>query len=173
MEIHFRKRGYPKKIVREAKQKAKLANRKDALDYKHKTKQNRVPFIITHNPLNPPLKIWHTTHFDLIKANQRLREAIPEIPIIGERKCKSLRHLLMPSHLPRVNWIDSPPGCQICSKQRCVICRDHLTPGRTFTSDQTGEIFNIREGMTCTTSGIICDRAQDNPTKVEKCRTEI
>ena len=154
MAKHFKHRGYPKKIIREAQTKARSIDRKDALIYKPKQQQNRVPFIVTHNPLNPPLRTWHNTHFDLLKANQRLKKAIPDLPILGERKCKSLRHLLMPSQLPRVNSV-GPPGCQTCDKQRCIICRDHLVSGRTFTSDRTGESFNIRECMTCTTSGII------------------
>ena len=154
MAKHFKHRGYPKKIIREAQTKARSIDRKDALIYKPKQQQNRVPFIVTHNPLNPPLRTWHNTHFDLLKANQRLKKAIPDLPILGERKCKSLRHLLMPSQLPRVNSA-GPPGCQTCDKQRCIICRDHLVSGRTFTSDRTGESFNIRECMTCTTSGII------------------
>ena len=116
---HFKRRGYPKKIIREALTKAKSVDRKDALTYRQKPQQNRVPFIVTHNPLNPPLRTWHNTNFDLLKANQRLKHANPDIPIIGERKCKSLRHLLMPTQLP---W-HSYPGHSLLTNQVVIFMR--------------------------------------------------
>ena len=61
----------------------------------------------------------------------------------------------MQSQLPRVILKDSQTGCHTCTKQRCIICKDHLAVGSTFTSDQTAELFTIRENMTCTTTGII------------------
>eukprot|EP00745_Piridium_sociabile_P013804 TRINITY_DN2026_c0_g1_i5.p1 TRINITY_DN2026_c0_g1~~TRINITY_DN2026_c0_g1_i5.p1 ORF type:complete len:690 (-),score=105.99 TRINITY_DN2026_c0_g1_i5:520-2589(-) len=153
MELNLLKRGYPKKLIQKSKYTAKQTSRESALTYKHKAKQTRVPFIITHNPRNPPLKTWHNTQFEILQANERLKKAIPEVPIIGERKCRSLRDILMPSTLPIVKD-QTPPGCFVCDKQ-CIICKQHFTPNKTFQSDQTGETFTIREKLTCTSTGII------------------
>ena len=49
-------RGYKKSIIDQAFQRASLKPRSDTLTYTNKSKHSRVPFIITHNPRNPPLR---------------------------------------------------------------------------------------------------------------------
>ena len=60
----------------------------------------------------------------------------------------------MPSDLPFEKETLIPTGCYRCDKQ-CITCRLHVVEGKTFSSNQTGDIFTVREGMTCETAGII------------------
>ena len=129
--------------------------REEALKQSGKVQQTRVPFVVTFNPRNPPLRKWHNTHFEVLRANQRLREAIPEPPIVGERRCRSLRDLLMPSNLPSLRDPSKPPGCFKCTATRCVTCKEHLEESGTFSSGITGETFTIREHVTCESSNIV------------------
>ena len=57
----------------------------------------------------------------------------------------------MPSALP-LPTIENP-GCVPCGK--CVVCRDHLLQTLTFTSSTTGEVFTIREHLSCESTNIV------------------
>ena len=53
---YFLERGYKKSIIERAVKRASLQPRADTLIYTNKDTGNRVPFVITHNPRNPPLR---------------------------------------------------------------------------------------------------------------------
>ena len=93
-----------------------------------------------------------------------MRLAMPEVPIVGERNCSSLRNILMPSILPRRTMFSSV-GSHKCSAKRCVVCRVHLVECNSFTSDQTGETFHIRDSMYCKSTHVIyllyCAKCKD------------
>ena len=72
--------------------------------------------------------------------------------IVGERNCRSIRDILMPSILPR--HTTSTVGTHKCSKG-CVLCREHFVECTSFASDQTGETFSIRDSMNCKSDGVI------------------
>ena len=82
--------------------------------------------------------------------------AIPDVPILGERNCRSLRSILMPSQLPTTNvQPQDHQGVHPCQSDRCVICRLHLNTGKTFTSQITKQTFNIRYTLSCNSSNVI------------------
>ncbi|KAL8604186.1 hypothetical protein ACOMHN_014754 [Nucella lapillus] len=82
-----------------------------------------------------------------------MSKVMPAPPILAERKCHSLKTLLMPSPLPIPN--DDDAGCFRCMADRCVLCRDHVVQTRTFTSHTTGESFNIRHKLSCDSPNIV------------------
>ena len=82
-----------------------------------------------------------------------MKHVLPEAPICGERNCRSLRDILMPSVLPPP--IEANPGCHRCQRRKCVICEKHLAEVSTFMSCRTGESFNIRGNYTCDTKNIV------------------
>ncbi|KAL8597983.1 hypothetical protein ACOMHN_011408 [Nucella lapillus] len=92
-----------------------------------------------------------------------MSKAMPAPPILAERKCYSLKTLLMPSPLPIPN--DDDAGCFRCMADRCVLCRDHVVQTRTFTSHTTGEYFNIRHKLSCDSPNIVyllyCDACHE------------
>ena len=116
-------------------------------------KHNRVPFVLNHNPQNPPIHEWLRSAQSHLHRSSRMREAMPELPIVGLRNPKSLRNILMPSSLPPLLPTPSP-GVHKCSK-KCVICSIHLDITPSFVSSVTQEIFHIRDPLSCESENII------------------
>ena len=165
MVEHFVSRGHRRQEVEEALEKAKQTSRSDLLTYKPKVANSRTPLIVTHHPSNPPLRSWLRELQGTLHASDRLKRAIPEPPILGERNSKSLRNLLMPSSLP-AQPDPHPVGFYKCTK-RCVLCQEHCVESKTFSSHQTKESFHIRHYTNCQTENIIyllfcdlCDKSQ-------------
>ena len=82
-----------------------------------------------------------------------MRTVIPNVPVVGERNCKSLRDILMPSILP-ITLDTASPGSHKCDK-KCILCREHFVKQTSFTSDITNETFEIRHHLTCLTENFI------------------
>ena len=147
-------RGYPPKTVHEAMNRVKMTPRLEALKYTPKHTDDRTPFIITHNPRNPPLHQWLREGQHTLQSSSRMQRAMPLMPVVGERNARTLSTILMPSVLPPNTPRDQQPGSHKCDKT-CVICREHLINATTFSSDTTSETFTIRHFMTCTSTNII------------------
>ena len=153
MSEQFKQRGYSARCVSNAIERVSSLPRASTLEYKEKVESNRVPFVITHNPRNPPLRQILKDKHPTLHLSEKMRLAMPLPPVIGERNCKSLRDILMPSILP-VNVDTSSPGSTKCTKG-CVLCKEHLVETSTFSSDRTGELFHIRHRMSCNTENVI------------------
>ena len=150
---YFLERGFKKSVIDQAIDRANLIPRSVALTYSKRINKDRVPFIITHNPRNPPLRqILSQQHTDMIRDG-RMNAAVPHVPVVGERNCKSLQNILMPSVLP-ITLNTTTPGSFKCNKT-CILCREHMVQTTTFTSDRTGESFTIRHHMTCQVQNFI------------------
>jgi hypothetical protein len=151
----LRKRGHSWKTINSAKAKVFKMSRTQCLQYQHRRKSSRVPFVLTHHPDNPPIRTWlHDLHKDMTDNSDRMKHAVPETPVVGERQARSLKTILMPSTLPPVPD-PRPPGCYKCQASRCVMCRDHLVTGNSFVSQHTGEVFTHRHTFSCTSENII------------------
>ena len=152
---HLLDRHYPRHIVDKAFQKVKSTPRSQTLEYKQKTHTERTPFIVTHNPHNPPLRHWFQQYLHILHTSSRLQKAIPSPPLLGERNSKSIKNILMPSSVPTPRDCTLNPGSYKCDKQRCVVCTTHLQETHTFSSDHTSETFTIRHNMTCETTNLV------------------
>ena len=154
MEGRFLRRGHHLKNVQEARARASNTPRSETLQYKPKQSTNRTPFIVTYHPSNPPVRSWFTElQTSVLHTSRRMQQALPHPPVLGERNCKSLRSLLMPSILPTPP--DADPGCFRCDKRPCIICTSHLLKTSTFNSSTTKESFQIRHRRTCQSSNIV------------------
>jgi len=157
----FTRRGYPRSLVEAAVAKVAAVPREDTLTYKDKqqtTNAKRTPYIITHNPTNPPLGNWLRDSMPLLHKSRRLRQAVPHAPMVGERNCHNLRRMLMPSRAPpsRSHSDSAVRGCFPCATGRkCIICKHHLKQTDTFISTRTKQTFNIRDHLTCQSQNII------------------
>jgi hypothetical protein len=107
----LQKRGYPSKLIQDSIDKVAALPRETTLIYKEKEQTERVPVIITHNPQNPPLSNWLKEYMPILHSSTRMKKAVPKPPIVGERNCRNLRSLLMPSKLPR-KTTPTPPNTQ-------------------------------------------------------------
>ena len=56
MSTQFKARGYSDTCITKAADRNRRQQRTAALKYKPKSNTYRVPFVITHNPMNPPLR---------------------------------------------------------------------------------------------------------------------
>ena len=147
-------RGYDRKALKQASEKALGTPRRETLTYKAKTGHKRPPMVVTHNPCNPPLKQWVAElQRDVIGSSGRMGRVLPEPPLIAERNCKSLKNLLMPTKLPAPS--DAVAGNFKCERSKCLICQQHLVETGSFKSERTGERFTIRHRMTCDSSNIV------------------
>ena len=170
LENHLKSRGYSKKVIKTGRKKAESKSRAETLAYQNKVftfpKNKRVPIVVTHNPKNPPIGKWlRDLQQNLVESNARMREVLPEPPIIGQRNCKSLRDHLMPSSLPPK--IETNPGSVRCTRKKCIICDKHLSQEKRFVSCQTKESFSLRGRFSCDTKNVIyliscqkCGKAQ-------------
>eukprot|EP00745_Piridium_sociabile_P022976 TRINITY_DN35811_c0_g1_i2.p1 TRINITY_DN35811_c0_g1~~TRINITY_DN35811_c0_g1_i2.p1 ORF type:complete len:584 (-),score=113.49 TRINITY_DN35811_c0_g1_i2:126-1877(-) len=154
LEDFFTKRGYPRAVVAKAKRRASETPRLQTLDYKTKALNDRTPFVITFNPCNPPLRQWLRESQPLLHSSARMKHAMPDVPVVGERNPKTFRNILMPSALPSPQLQSDVTGSHKC-KNQCVICREHLVECQTFQSNQTGEVFSLRKSMSCNTTNIV------------------
>ena len=148
-------RGYHQNVISDARRKAENIPRSESLQYRAKKKDNRVPFVITHNPANPPLRAWlREQHNVMIRDSDKMRQAVPSPPVIGERNCKSLQMILMPTCLPGERD-PRTPGVYRCTATRCAMCSQHLVEGSSFISHQTDDVFRHRTVLTCTSANLI------------------
>jgi hypothetical protein len=156
MKQNFKQRGYPDTVINKSEKKAAETPRLSTLNYKQKTSANRVPVVVTHHPHNPPLRQWLSKHLPILHSSEKMKQAVPAPPVVGERNCRSLRSILMPSCLPCTEQSALlPSGCFKCTKSRCVLCKEHVVETRQFTSTTTGERFTIRSHHTCETTNIV------------------
>ncbi|KAL8598101.1 hypothetical protein ACOMHN_030387 [Nucella lapillus] len=163
-------RGYPERLIQGAISRVKKMTRQNTLNYARKTKCDRVPFVITHNPTHPPLGKWLKELMPTLHQSRRMRKAMPNPRIVGERICHNLRRLLMQSRLPPHNPPSPPPdsdqpGRYKCTSKRCVVCQLYLLQTTTFSSVRTGQTFSIRDRVSCKTNNLIylmdCAKCKD------------
>lgn len=149
-------RGYPLKLVQNAIQKVTEIPRVNALQYKKRdNKSKRVPYVITHNPSNPPLASWLKCGLNVLHSSRRMEKVSPSPPIVRERNCKNLRSLIMPSKPPQIGQqqrqissISRTKGAIKCDK-RCLLCAEHLNTSQTFQRVRTQQEFHNRDLFKC------------------------
>ena len=152
------KRGYPSRLLEAAVLKVSGYSRASVLQYQRtdEPKNSRVPFVIRHNPSNPPLSRWLKQFLPVLHSSARMRKVVTEPPIVGERNCLNLRATLMPSALPPTTTSTASMlggGCHPCSG--CVLCKTHLQDTNTFCSVVTGRSYFIRDNVTCISTNVI------------------
>ena len=158
LEDRLRARGYPSSLIQAAINKVSSIPRESTLRYVSKPKENsnRVPFIVTHNPSHPPLSLWLREGTATLHTSRRMKEAMPDPPIVGERTSRSLRNLLMPSRPPVVKLQgNAEAGCKKCGATRCILCQKHLRETETFRSVRSEQTFTIRDSITCKANNVI------------------
>ena len=120
---------------------------------------DRTPFVVTHNPGNPPLAEWLKKCMPVLHSGSRMRKAAPSPPIVGERNCNNLRKTLTltkpPTQKPHEPEQDKETeGCFKCT-QKCIICKEHLKQTTSFSSVKTKKTFSIRDHLICSLNNII------------------
>ena len=97
---HLIQRGYKKRCIHDAIKKASLVTREEALADKTKPKSlQRVPFVVTYNPMLPNIpKILHEAH-PVLHASERCTEIFKNVPLVSYRRARNFSDILCSKRL--------------------------------------------------------------------------
>ena len=88
----------------------------------------------------------------LLTANNEHNKGFRDVPIIGFRRVKSLKDILVRAKTPQIKnkfW------CGPCKGPRCEICK-HIVSTRNFTSFTTKHTYEIRsENLNCSSKNVV------------------
>ena len=76
----------------------------------------------------------------LLTPDNEHNKLFRDIPIIGFRRDKSLKDILVRAKIPQIK---NKVWCGHCKGPRCEICK-HIVPTRNFTSSTTKRTYEIR-----------------------------
>ena len=121
LEYWLKERGYNEKVVRQQILKARKFTRKDLLNQDSKTKgRNKLVFNFTYHPAYSKLKHILSNINLLLTPDAQHRKVFPEVPIVGFKRGKSLKDLLVRAKVPVEKETDGKScGCQ---GKRCEVC---------------------------------------------------
>ena len=161
LERYLTKRGYKNNFVKSQISRAKSIPRNDTLKENSPEikKPDRVPFITTYNPALPNIHKVLRQKQPILHSTERLHEIFKETPVVAYRRSPNLRDLLVRAKLknpPTANQPNHPFGTFRCnSKHGCLTC-PHIDNERTnYTFNNTGEVREIKQQMTCKSTNLI------------------
>ena len=122
-------------------------------------KPDRVPFITTYNPALPNIHKVLRQKQPILHSTERLHEIFKETPVVAYRRSPNLRDLLVRAKLKNPSTASQPNhsfGTFRCnSKHGCLTC-PHIDNERTnYTFNNTGEVREIKQQMTCKSTNLI------------------
>ena len=120
---HLIQRGYKKRCIHDAIKKASLVTREEALADKTKPKSlQRVPFVVTYNPMFPNIpKILHEAH-PILHASERCTEIFKNVPLVTYQRARNLSGILSSK------WLASPKSHNPIPSQTCPNNNDNPSP---------------------------------------------
>jgi len=131
LEQWLKARGYNDKLVRNQILKARK-HRRDDLLLRERTKSSAKKLVlnITYHPAFAKFKnVLKQIHI-LLTPNSEHRSVFSDIPIIGFKRGKSLKELLVRAKLPVKRELGKSEGCQ---SKRCGVCA-YVTNTQSFTN---------------------------------------
>ena len=147
MKGYFIQRGFDQPSIEETIGEVLKKPREEALVYKRKESNERVPFVLTYHPrLRMMGKILHR-NYKLLQSNERLKKAFPEPPMVAFKRLKNLRDMLVHTGPRAINQ-----GVGSCSDKRCKCCK-HLQGTTEF--EINGKKHCVKNGGSCDTENVI------------------
>ena len=87
----------------------------------------------------------------LLTPDNEHNKLFRDVPIIGLRRAKSLRDILVRAKIPQIK---NKGWCSPCKGPRCEICK-HIVPTISFTSSTTYRTYEIRpENLNCRSKNV-------------------
>lgn len=149
---NFTLRGYPIKLIKSAVTKARTMNRDDLLQSQDLTgtKKQIIPFIITNNPLNPPIATILSKYRRILEISEELKPITDSKTLVVQKRATNLKQLLTRAD---INPQQIEKGSSPCGKT-CAACpflqrTDHIT------SWKTKETIKIQGRFNCKTKNVI------------------
>ena len=129
LEVWLKNRGYNEKLVRQQILKARKYKITELLhSQREEVHKNKLVFNITYYPIFSKLKnILSKIH--LLTPDREHNKVFEDIPIIGFKKGKSLKDMLVRAKVPPLKTKEG--FCGPCNKPRCEICK-HITKTHHF-----------------------------------------
>ena len=154
LEAWLRERGYSDKLVRQQILKARTHKRKDLLNnMKDKRNDYQLVFNITYHPNFSKLKDTMSFLHLLLTPDQEHQKVFHKVPIIGFRRAKSLKDILVRAKVPPLQKNEG--FCGPCKKPRCEICK-HMVNTNSFKSTTTQRTYFIRRGnLKCSSENVV------------------
>ena len=154
LEVWLRERGYSDKLVRQQILKARKQKRKDLLDnMKDKINYYKLVFNITYHPNFSNLKDTMSFLHLLLTLDQEHQQVFHKVPIIGFRRAKSLKDILVRTKVSPV--LKNEGSCGPCKKSRCEIC-EHIVSTDNFKSTTTHRTYCIRSpDLKCSSKKVV------------------
>ena len=117
-----------------------MSNRTEALRKKPKdTLGDRVPLVVTYHPQLPKLSIILRKHLPILHVSERMKQIIPNVPLVAYRRPKNLKDLLVRATLKPPQ--QSYEGTRQCGRPRCKTC-EHIKSGlKVFQRSDWQRIF--------------------------------
>ena len=154
LEQWLEQRGYSDKMVRNQILKARKFNRNDLLD-NEKTKKPAPNLIIniTYHPAFSRIRDLLSKIHILLTPNEEHRKIFYGTPVVGFKRGKSLKDILVRAKVPEVKPISGESVG--CSSKRCKVC-EVINPTKTFSNKEDDRTFHIKGGkLNCNSQNIV------------------
>ena len=141
-------RGYPRRMVTEQIERAKMQDRNSLLNFEkgQADKSQRPVLVLTYHPalskkVHEIIRMFHP----ILLCDEEHRRFFSDLPLVAFRRTKSLSDILVRAAVPKTPD-HSENGCRGCrGRGDCEVC-DHITEATNFTSSSNGRNFDIRCG---------------------------
>ena len=122
LEVWLKSRGYNEKLVRQQSFKTRKCRRTELLHgQSEEVYKNNLVFNITYYPIFSKLKNTLFKIHLLLTPDREHRKVFENVPIIGFKKGKSLKDILVRAKVPPLKT--EKGFCGPCNKPRCEICK--------------------------------------------------
>jgi hypothetical protein len=152
MKSHFKERGFKEEEINKKIDEVSKIPQDDALQYKKKEQNLRVPFVLTFHPRLRQLGTALRKHFHLLQMNDRLKKAFQEPPMLAFRRQQNLRDVLVHTESKGEDMVQDKNKVSKCHAPRCKCCQ-HVTESEEF--EINGKKHTVRTGGDCKSENII------------------
>ena len=147
--------GYHRNIVREQIQRARVVPRENASTPRRRENDNRIPFVVSYHPGMPNVGGILRELQAVLESSDRCKQAVKDLPVMAFRRPKNLKDYLVRARLKPANSEAKVKGTVNCGNKRCMICKNHLKIGHSFTSKKTNKSYSINYQLDCNSDNVV------------------
>ena len=153
LKKHPLKQGYREQQLDNEIHRALAISRQNCLQPRsNQDKSARILLVVTYHPISQNIQSITRRHPSTLHTSERLREALPLLPLIAFHRPKNLMYLLVRATLTTNN--QEPPGNRPCGATGCKTCPVMMASDE-FTSHTTGLVYKMNFTTSCKSSHII------------------
>ena len=164
-------RGHEEKCTKSRIDKAKGLDRLELLQYKDKTRNSRIPLVITYNRNLPKLHEVIDNTWKTLGINSEEAIKFEEKPLLAFRRNRNLKNLLGQNRISNgkvVKKTDKKIGkCTPCLSRIDTKCCKHIQTTSTFKNQAKTKVYDIFHNVNCKTQNAIylaeCRKCNDKP----------